>query len=482
MINMGAHIASIGGLSVPPSLALYLTIALVVFLFRRDFREKPNVTSALWLPFIWLTLIASRSPTQWLSTLGLATLGSTGEGNPMDALIYLALIIAGLYVLTRRHASLSEFVHNNRWIVVFLLYCSIAIIWSDYPFVAFKRWIKIIGHPVMALILFTEPDFEQAVATLIKRTAYILLPFSILVIKYYPYIGRGFTEWGAGTNRGIAMDKNGLGSDCMIFGLFLLWHFLRTWRMPRDVIRRNELRLILFLALMLGWVMRKAHSATSFLSFLLGAALILLLGRQWVNKRLIGTYVILGIIALVVADAGFGIFDLVVDLTGHEETLIGRGRLWGELLAIHTNPIIGVGFESFWLGDWVSSLTEGDRGWVPNEAHNGYLETYLNLGLIGLFLLLTLLIGTFLKTRTELLTNLEWGRLRFGFLAAVIVANWTEAKFRGLSVLWFAFYIIAIDYPKLTDTSSEEHEAIRDLDNESEPAYASAELRIAAPT
>jgi exopolysaccharide production protein ExoQ len=469
---MQTHIASIAGVGVPPFVALLLTIALVVFLFRRDIRQRPNVTGALWLPIIWMTLIGSRSPTRWLNTLGLAKLGSADEGNPIDAVIYAALIMAGLWVLNQRRANLSEFVRNNRWIVVFLLYCSIAILWSDYPFIAFKRWIKIIGHPVMALILFTEPDLNQAVATLIKRTAYILVPFSILVIKYYPYIGRGFTEWGAAMNRGMAMDKNALGSDCVIFGLFFLWHFLRTWRMPRDIIRRNELRLILFFGVMIWWLISKAHSATSFLSLLLGAALMLLLGRQWVNKRLLGTYVTLGVIALVLADAAFGIFDLVVDLTGHEATLVGRRELWGELLALHTNPIIGVGFESFWLGDWVSHLS--DRAFLPNEAHNGYLETYLNLGLIGLFLLIALLIATFCKVRAELLTNLDWGRLRFGLLTAVIFANWTEAKFRGLSVLWFAFYIIAIDYPKLAYESSEEHDATREPNDELEPAYTSA--------
>jgi hypothetical protein len=33
-----------------------------------------------------------------------------------------------------------------------------------------------------------------------------------------------------------------------------------------------------------------------------------------------------------------------------------------------------------------------------------------------------------------------------GFLAVVVVANWTEASFRGLSPVWFVFYIIAMDY------------------------------------
>jgi exopolysaccharide production protein ExoQ len=473
---MQTHIASIAGVSLPPFVALLLTIALVVFLLRRDLRERPNVTGALWLPIAWMVLIGSRSPTHWLSVFGLAELGSTDEGNPIDALIYLALIIAGLWVLNRRQASVSEFVRNNGWIVVFLLYCSLAILWSDYPFIAFKRWIKIIGHPVMVLILFTEPDFDEAVIRLIKRTAYVLVPFSILLIKYYPQIGRVSTDWGGVMNRGVALSKNSLGSDCMIFGLFFLWHFLRTWQMPRDIIRRNELRLILFLGVMIAWLMWKAHSATSLWAMLIGATLMLLVGQQWVNKRLIGTYVISAVIAVVAADLAFGILDHFVDFTGHGATLIGRSELWGELLALRTDPIFGVGFESLWLDDLASQLPEG-RAWVPNEAHNGYLETYLNLGLIGLFLLVALLIATFRKARVDLLTNIEWGRLRFGFLVAVILANWTEAKFRGLSVLWFAFYIIAVDYPKLTREASENDVATGALDEELEPVYASAEFR-----
>ena len=198
----------------------------------------------------------------------------------------------------------------------------------------------------------------------------------------------------------------------------------------------------------------------------------LLVGQRWVNRKLIGTYVIVAVIAFITADAAFGILDLIVNVTGHESTLIGRRQLWGELLALDTNPLFGVGFESFWLGPWVSDLA-AKRGFTPNEAHNGYLETYLNLGLIGLLLLLALLVATFRKVRASLFTNLQWGRLRFGVLVAVIFNNWTEAKFEGLSFVWFAFYIIAMDYPRVEYESSDEHEATSDLHEESELAYAS---------
>ena len=472
---MDLHITpTVGALvALPPPIALLGTLVFVGFLFRRDVRQRPNVTGALWLPFVWMVIIASRSPTQWLQSLHFPISGNPeDEGNPLDALIYFTLILAGLWVLNQRQIDFGEVIRNNGWLFLFLFYCFIAISWSDFPLSSFKRWIKVLGHPIMVLVLFTEPDFNEAVARLIKRSAYVLVPFSILTIKYYPEIGRTFLEWGTAVNRGVTLGKNGLGGFLMVLGLFFLWHFLRIRRAPRDIMRRNELRLILLFAVMMGYLWRKAHAASSFICFVLGAALMLLLGQRWVNKKLIGTYVIVAVIAFITADAAFGILDVIVDVSGHEATLNGRRQLWAELLALDTNPLFGVGFESFWLGPWVDQLA-AHRAFRPNEAHNGYLETYLNLGLIGLLLLLALLVATFLKVRASLLTNLQWGRLRFGVLVAVIFNNWTEAKFRGLSLVWFVFYIIAIDYPRVEYESSDEHEVTSDLHEESALAYAS---------
>src|SRR5438105_1349544 len=118
----------------PPIVALFLTVALVVFLFRRDFRELPNVTGALWLPLVWMLIIGSRSVVQWLNLFGLPVgASSMEEGNPLDALVYFALIVAGLYILNERQVSLSEVFRNNGWLMAFLLYCLIAIAWSDFP-------------------------------------------------------------------------------------------------------------------------------------------------------------------------------------------------------------------------------------------------------------------------------------------------------------------------------------------------------------
>jgi len=127
---------------------------------------------------------------------------------------------------------------------------------------------------------------------------------------------------------------------------------------------------------------------------------------------------------------------------------MGRMELWRDCLAVDTNPILGVGFEGFWLGDRLHLVKQG-RPWQPNEAHNGYLETYLNLGIVGLLMLFGLITATFRKIRLELFRNPDWGRFQLGFLIALIFYNLTEATFKGLSLTWFIFFIVAIKYPRL---------------------------------
>ena len=227
-----------------------------VFLFRRDIRERPNVTGALWLPLIWLVLGCSRALSEWLNIFGLPVSGgaSVEEGSPLDAWFFFALIVAGFCVLTKRQVRLSEIVRNNSWLIVFLVYCFISIAWSDFPFVAFKRWIKILGHPIMALIVLTEPDPEEALTRLMKRCAYVVVPVSILFIKYYPQLGRAFEPWGGCNEPASPTDKNMLGADCLILGFFFFWHLLQTWQTERSTWRRNELRLIAGFLIGIWWL------------------------------------------------------------------------------------------------------------------------------------------------------------------------------------------------------------------------------------
>src|SRR5437588_3674291 len=112
------------GLHLPPSIASYLTVAFIIFLFRRDIRERPHISGALWLPLIWLVIACSRGLSQWLNIFGLPVAGarSLEEGSPLDASFFFVLIAAGFYVLNKRQVRLSEIVRNNGWLIDFLVY------------------------------------------------------------------------------------------------------------------------------------------------------------------------------------------------------------------------------------------------------------------------------------------------------------------------------------------------------------------------
>jgi O-antigen ligase len=467
------HIATLFGLGLSSSLALFLAIAVIVWLFRRDIREKPDVSGALWLPVLWLVLGCSRPVSEWLNIFGLPVsgAGSVEEGSPLDASFYFLMTAAGFCVLVKRQVRLSEVILNNGWLIVFLLFCFISIAWSDFPLVAFKRWIKILGHPIMALIVLTEPDSKEALIRLMKRCAYVVVPVSILWIKYYPQLGRGFTPWGEAGSNGIAADKNMLGADCLILGYFFFWYLLQTWRAERSTWRRNELRLTAGFLIGLYWLFSQAHSATSFTCMIVGAVVLVLVGSRFINKNLIGTYLLGALVLLVAAELAFGISGRMSENLGRGSELSGRTELWARLLALDTNPIFGTGFESFWLGERPRQL-EGLFFFIPNEAHNGYLETYLTLGVLGVFLLIGLFVATFWKIRAELFRNFEVGRYRLGFLAVLVLYNWTEAAFRTLTPLWFVFYLIAMDYPRIRFATAEASVGIESAEESRELVYA----------
>ena len=123
---------------------------------------------------------------------------------------------------------------------------------------------------------------------------------------------------------------------------------------------------------------------------------VVFVGMRWINKNFIGTYMLAGLVLIVAAELAFGISGHFSEALGRGSSLSGRTVLWARLLEVHINPIFGTGFESFWLGERLEQL-EGIFFFVPNEAHNGYLEIYLNLGLMGLFIIIGLFIATYLE-------------------------------------------------------------------------------------
>jgi O-antigen ligase len=180
---------------------------------------------------------------------------------------------------------------------------------------------------------------------------------------------------------------------------------------------------------------------------IIGATTMVLLGTRLVNWRYLGVYVVVGVLVFGAAETLLNVTANVVRMLGKDPTLTDRTVVWADALALVENPILGAGFESFWLGERLDKLW-AKWWWGPTQAHNGYIETYLNLGVVGVVLLIVLLLSTFQRVKNELMRSLEWGRFRMGYFVPILLYNYTEATFKGVHLVWLFFHFIAMDYPR----------------------------------
>ena len=78
-------------------------------------------------------------------------------------------------------------------------------------------------------------------------------------------------------------------------------------------------------------------------------------------------------------------------------------------MAVAPSPWLGSGYESFWPSQ--VGLGMRDR-WLVFQAHNGYVEMYLNLGLVGLSLILASMVAGLYKIWRDLPDDVHAASLR----------------------------------------------------------------------
>lgn len=430
-----------------PHFALLLTVCFALWFLARDMRARPQLSYALWIPWLWLLTLGSRPVCTWFG-VQTASANAQLEGNPVDRLVDLLLIIAGVLVVVRRRISWSTLVAHNKWLFVFFLYLGISVFWSEYPLVAFKRWSKDVGMIIMVLVILSESDPVEAVKAVFLRCAYLLVPMSILFIKYFPDLGRSYDPFtGAAAYSGVSDNKNMLGGTLIVYGVVLFWEML-DWHDARTRPGRKFgiLSCLLFLA-MVGWLFRTSNCQTGMVCTLLGTAILVAVRYPWAKSRLnrVEIYVSGFALLFLTLNSVFNLSDVFIHTLGRQTTLSGRTGIWERALSVPIDPLIGTGFYSFWLDPKRVDIVSADYYFKLNEAHDGYLETYLNEGLIGVFLLAAVLIFGLQKIKRDLI-NEESGfnAIRLAFLAIALVYNFTEAAFDRLDFVWFALLLVVV--------------------------------------
>jgi exopolysaccharide production protein ExoQ len=432
-----------------PHLATIVYVAGILGLFFLDRDAKARTSKALWIPVVWMLINGSRPVSSWFQsgpTIAQADLGT--EGSPFDATIYGILIALALVVLIRRSRLVGRFLRANLPILLFFSYCALSLVWTDYPFVSFKRWIKAMGDLAMILIVLTDTDPLTAIKRLYARVGFVLLPLSLLFIKYYPDLGRSYNPWTwIPMYSGVTTFKNLLGMVCLVFGLGSVWSFLEAYeerKMPHRIRHLVAHGVVIAIAI---WLFFTADSMTSLSCFVMAGAVMVASAGRWVKRRTSMVHVaIAGVVALSLCALFLDTAGTMVSSLGRDATLTGRKDIWKAVLSVHINPFLGAGFESFWVGSRLQRIWDMTAPGIQ-EAHNGYLELYLNLGWVGLALLAGLLVTGYRNALAVFRHDPLAGRLRLGFFTAAVLYSMTEAGFRMMASIWTAFLLAIIAVP-----------------------------------
>ena len=400
----------------------------------------------------------SKPVTYWVNA-GTATqldLDAYIDGSPIDRNILIFLMCAGLFVLLRRRVDWSTLVGKHSAVWIFYAYAFLSVSWSDYPLVSLKRLLRDLGSVEMILILITDSAGLEAVRRVFVRLAVTLVPLSVLFIKYYPAIGRYTHRWSYETQyAGVTTNKNSLGVLAMVGGLFLLWHITESWKGRTYSQRLAAVAPEASVLVMCVWILNIANSATSFACFVLGAVVFIACRSAFngvsIKKTVTAVIVIalFGWLALLASELrGF-----VAQSLGRAPTLTERTDIWAAALALRTNPIIGTGFASFWLSP---------EGWGLSEklsishSHNGYLETYLNGGVVGVVLLVAVLLLAVKQAARHLFARTPAGAFFVAFVLSGILYNFPEVTFNNGNAVGLLLWLIALFGParELVQTQS----------------------------
>jgi hypothetical protein len=438
-------------------IALYSFLLFILWLFAKELKRRTPLSSSLWVVVIWLVIVGSRAVSTWF-VIGRQVGGAAeayDEGNPFERWNYFFLIAWGVVTLVRRGVRLGEVIKYNKWLSIFFIYWLISVLWADLPLVAFKRWVKDLGNVVMVLVILTEQNPIEAAKAVFIRCGCLLIPLSVLFIKYYPELGRAYhATTGEMMFTGVAAHKNTLGVLVMVCGLFLMWDLFES--LPRRLKPLDWSGLITDVLLlgMASWLLVTSHSATSLACAFVGMAIFFGLRTQAMRMRInrLEAYAIGGGCLFWLLNSVFSLNQWVVqNLLGRDMTLTTRTEIWPVLLSQADNPIFGAGFNSFWSGQRLEVLL-GKYNII--QAHNGYLETYLNGGWIAVLLFLVLVFSASQSIKKDILAGGDYPVVRFMFLVIAVIHNFTEASINKGGLIWFVLLLALMQYPQAQTSHS----------------------------
>jgi exopolysaccharide production protein ExoQ len=330
-------------------------------------------------------------------------------------------------------------------LIAVVSFAAISFFWSQDPQLSLRRSIALSLTLVFGVYLASRFEIRE-------HFRLLAWTFSVCIVSSFLFelLGLNPTQEYAGWY-GIFDHKNSLGRNMVLGSLVFLF-----WKKVEPEHRQLAIAGLLASAALI----LLSRDTTSFV--VLPLMLIILPYLQWTLRR--SACWAAGGIALLLASGAISVFYLfthiewVAGLLGKDPMLTGRLPLWivSVVMAVR-RPWLGYGYSAFWLPD--QGYTQRIwhlMGWVIPHAHNGLLELWLELGLVGTALFLVVFAYYVVRASGLVRRNSEpaaaWPLI---FLMFLFFENLTESALLSENSIYFVLYatLAAGLYSKGTERS-----------------------------
>ncbi|MCZ6859203.1 MAG: O-antigen ligase [Alphaproteobacteria bacterium] len=342
-----------------------------------------------------------------------------------------------LAVFFFRPAAFTQLWAQNKWLLVFSLFILISPLWSDSPWVAFRRALALTGTTVFAFYLVLRFRPEELLALL--TWAFLLAGLaSLLTVIAVPEIGISpiADAW-----RGVLGHKNDTGR-IMVLGAIVCGVATAARLVPTPVGWTAFTLCALFV------VMSQSRAA-----WVSAAFLIVLMPFLWSLRRSPVSLAFRMMVVAIVVCGGFAVFmthytDATLVLIGRDDTLTGRTNIWAEVITAGVErPWLGAGYRTFFMGASADSI---DRiAWLGyfTHAHNSYLDLWLDLGFVGAAILTPVIATALYRSMRRLTVSRDAVGLLFPlFLVYMLVFGLVTRVFPEHGTITWVLFVATLLY------------------------------------
>lgn len=351
--------------------------------------------------------------------------------------LYFPAYAAGLFLIALSPLESLLGLARQPFLAAILVIAGASTLWSVAPDQTLRREVALVFTTVSGVVIGVRwrwPTLLEVVATAFA----VLAVVSLVVGAFLPSVGR-MPDLFPGAWRGLWAEKNTF-AGMMVFA-FLAFVAAARFRPQRAWLWWSMAALAIFLIVM-------STSKTSLVALVLGMGAFgfVLLARTGGPIAVVAVYV--GVVGAAGLGAAIALDpDVFLNLLGKDATLTGRTKIWSAVIRlIHERPLLGYGYAAAWSDDGPRGVLNRIVklvGYKPEHAHNGWLEQWLGLGLVGLIAWSLLWLSTLVRSVWSVFTR-RGALFAFPFFVVYSLMILTESIAVVYNDLrWVLFVIVA---------------------------------------